>query len=901
LRTRPLRRASLIAFIIALMLCIAPGAQAQAWRSAPESQQFGLPSTQGAASPAAVAGGRKRVIVRLRIPFQPEGQLGRVSAVQSQRAAIDRAQDALMSRLANQDVTRLHTYRYIPYIALEVDDAGLKALTAAPEVASVVEDVAEPPLLDVSNPLIGAPTAWAAGATGTGQTVAVLDTGVAKTHPFLSGKVVSEACYSSTSVLFSSTSLCPGGVSESTLSGSGVNCSTSISGCDHGTHVAGIVAGANATFSGVAPDASLIAIQVFSRFDSSTSCGSTIPCVLTYTSDQIKALERVYALRTIYSIAAVNMSLGGGRSFSACDTDARKAAIDNLRSAGIATVIASGNNGYSDSVSTPACISTAIAVGSTTSFGATDASGDSVPPDEVSYFSNSASMVHVLAPGHFIYSSVPGTGYNYKAGTSMATPHVAGAWAVLKSAVSSASVANVLSALTSTGVPITDSKNGITKPRIQLDDALATLFPAPASLTASGVSQTQITLNWSQTNAYETSFKVERSTNGVSGWTQIGTTAANATSYPDTTAACSTTYYYRVRAANSSFNSAYSNTASATTNACGLTLTLSSNSLSFGDQQVDTTSTAQSVTLTNSSGTTLTLNNITVSGDFARSGGTCPTSFPATLAAEASCTIDVTFTPSTTGARTGALTISSDASGSPHEVSLSGTGAVPAMSLSSSSLSFGDQQVDTTSTAQSVTLTNSGGATLNLSDVTVGGDFARSGGTCPANFPATVAAGASCTIDVTFTPSTTGARTGTLSIDSDASGSPHAVDLFGTGTTTPTPAVVALSASSLDFGSQPVGVTSVAQTITLTNTGGTVLTIADIVASGDFGVETTCGATLAAGASCTITVTFTPTVAGGRTGALTITSDAGDSPHMVGLSGAGAVSFVVLLPLITRP
>jgi subtilisin family serine protease len=787
--------------IIALVLCVPPGSQAQALNSAPESQKPGLSSTRGAESLTTEAGARKRVIVKLRIAFKPEGLLDGVSAVQSQRAAIDQAQNALMSRLSNQNITHIYTYEYIPYIALEVDAAGLQALTAAPEVASVAEDIPEPPLLDISNPLIGAPTAWAAGATGAGQTVAILDTGVDKTHPFLSGKVVSEACYSTTDGLYSSTSVCPGSASESTASGSGLNCSTSISGCDHGTHVAGIVAGnqvtaynsyqgSNKTFSGVAPGASLIAIQVFSRFDSSTYCGGTTPCALTFTSDQIKALERVYALRTTYSIASINMSLGGGQYTAACDADARKAAIDNLRSAGIATVIASGNNGYSDSVSAPACISSAIAVGSTTSYSA------GVPQDQVSSFSNSASMVGLLAPGHFIFSSIPGSSYDYKAGTSMATPHVAGAWAVLKSAASNASVTDVLNALTTTGVPITAVRSGypnITKPRIQVDTALNTLFPAPTSLTASGVSQTQITLSWSQTNAYETSFKVERSPNGTSGWTQIGTAATNATSYPDTTAVCNTTYYYRVRAATISFNSAYSNTASGTSSACGAAVT-----------------------------------------------------------------------------------------------------------LSASSLSFGSQRVGTTSTPQSVTLTNSGSVTLNLSNITVSGDFARSGGSCPTSFPATLTAGASCTISLIFTPSVTGTLTGTLNISSDASGSPHAVSLSGTGTATPPPAAVTPSVSSLDFGNQPVGTTSMSQSITLTNTGGTVLTIDDIVASGDFAVETTCGATLDAGASCTITVAFTPTATGAQTGALTISSDAGDGPHTVTLSGTGTEFFRVLLPLITR-
>ncbi len=161
------------------------------------------------------------------------------------------------------------------------------------------------------------------------------------------------------------------------------------------------------------------------------------------------------------------MSLGGGQYFSACDSTfpSFKAAVDNLRLAGIATVIASGNNGYTNSISFPACISSAISVG------ATDKS------DVVASYSNSASFLNILAPGSSITSSYPGGLYATASGTSMATPHVAGAWAVLKSAKPAATVTEVLNALVSTGKPILDSRNNITKPRIQVDQAVYALVP----------------------------------------------------------------------------------------------------------------------------------------------------------------------------------------------------------------------------------------------------------------------------------------------------------------------------------------------------------------------------------------------------------------------------------------
>jgi len=427
--------------------------------------------------------GSVRVIVGLRIKsFQPEGKLIESSKINAQRQAIARAQDAVMDRLSTFNLRSVRRFQFIPFAAMTVDAAALEDLKNSSDVFDIQEDVAVPAALAESVPLIGAPAAWAAGFSGTGQAVAILDTGVDKTHSFLSGKVVSEACFSSNTLV--SSTLCPNGSTATTVTGSGVNCSSFIEGCIHGTHVAGIAAGkgsSGVTFSGVAKDANIIAIQVFSRFDGFNECKGATPCVRTFTSDQLAGLERVFALRGTFNIASVNMSLGGGRNFSNCDAanQSLKIAIDNLRSVGIATVIASGNDGFKDSISSPACISSAISVGSTG-----DGTGSTLL-DRVSSFSNSASFLSLLAPGDSICSSVPSglfSNANYcllsssgdfalLRGTSMATPHVAGAWAVLKSRKPTATVDEVFAALRDTGVPVTDT-NGITKPRIKLDAAI---------------------------------------------------------------------------------------------------------------------------------------------------------------------------------------------------------------------------------------------------------------------------------------------------------------------------------------------------------------------------------------------------------------------------------------------
>ncbi len=415
----------------------------------------------------ALSQGSVPVIVGLDLAFEPEGVLSGPQAAVQQRATIGSTQGFLLQQLSSYGVTSVKQFQFIPFMALEVDAKALQFLAASPLVQSLVEDVAVPPSLDLSIPLINADDAWAAGYEGAGQAVAILDSGVDSAHAFLSGKVVSEACYSSTTT--DAVTVCPNGLDEQTGPGAGVNCPVSVGGCEHGTHVAGIAAGDGSSFDGVARAADIIAVQVFSRFDDATICSPrSAPCVLAYNSDIILALERVYALRNDFDIAAVNLSLGGGRYYATCDAEeaSRKAAVDNLRAAGIATVAASGNNGYSDSMLAPACISTVISVGSSTSH---------APADNISSFSNSASFLDLLAPGDNIVSSVPGGGYEGWAGTSMATPHVAGAWAVLKSKQPGAPVAEILAALTSTGAPILDGRNGITKPRIDLLAAINSL------------------------------------------------------------------------------------------------------------------------------------------------------------------------------------------------------------------------------------------------------------------------------------------------------------------------------------------------------------------------------------------------------------------------------------------
>ncbi|XCN73675.1 MAG: S8 family serine peptidase [Candidatus Electrothrix aestuarii] len=404
--------------------------------------------------------GSIRLIIKIKTGYRTEGMLASPQAVEKQRNTIARTQNALLNRFASHELSNVKSFTTVPYLAMTVDAAGLETLLNASDlVTSIEEDIPVPPLLNDSVPLINADDVHAQGFDGSGWAVAVLDTGVRSSHEFLdSGKVVSEACYSTTDATNGSTTVCPNGLESQTGTGSGVNCDTSIDGCRHGTHIAGIVAGTGGTTAtkGVAPGADIIAIQVFSRFDSWDFCVYTASCIGSYPSDQLAALERVYELRTTYNIAAVNMSLGGGENTNYCDTDSRKDIIDNLREAGIATVIASGNDRYDDAVGTPACISSAIAVG------ATDDS------DNVASYSNHATIIDLMAPGSGIISSTADSDSSYASisGTSMATPHVAGAFAVLRSKNSIWTVDYIENLLKTTGVDVT--RSGITKPRIDI-------------------------------------------------------------------------------------------------------------------------------------------------------------------------------------------------------------------------------------------------------------------------------------------------------------------------------------------------------------------------------------------------------------------------------------------------
>ncbi|MDH6115224.1 parallel beta-helix repeat protein [Kitasatospora sp. MAP12-15] len=572
------------------------------------------------------------------------------------------------------------------------------------------------------------------------------------------------------------------------------------------------------------------------------------------------------------------------------------------------------------------------------------------------------------------------------------------------------------------------SQGAITGP-INVSNALIEQSPYEAVQwvegTVSGVSLTNVTIAGTGT------FALQEQTGGVATFSNVTATGVGAPSP-----------VYNCEGGNFTVTDGGGNSGISGTPLCGpwpapvyppyppTGVTASPSALNFGSAATGSTSAAQSVTVSNPTGSAAAVSAISTSGDFAQTN-TCGTS----IAAGASCTVGVTFTPTATGARSGSLTV--NAGGVTNTVALAGTGTAPGPVLNASpaNLSFAATVVGSSTAAQTVTVTNSGTSAASVSNVAATGDFSQTN-TC-----STVAVGASCTVNVVFTPTAGGARTGTLTITGNANNSPTTVALSGAGIdsstniaagrpasassangpyvaanlTDPDPstywesqngsfpqwaqvdlgqsyqlgkvvlrlppssawgartetlsllgstdgstfstilgsaeytfdpnagnntvtltfnaataryvrvnitantgwnagqlsdfevfpsggggsnsATLTASPSTLTYPGQTVGTASGAQSVTVTNTGSAAATVTGVTTTGDFAQTDTCGTSIAAGASCTVSVTFTPTATGTRTGSLTVSGNAGNSPLTVALTGTGNPSSTTNLAL----
>ena len=282
-----------------------------------------------------------RVIIVLKNNTSANGNQHKFESIEYRRMVVAVAQADFVRRQGTLLATVSRRFHLAPMLVASVRTSDIATIQRDPAVARVQIDKPHPPALDQSTTLIGSRAANTAGYAGAGTSVAILDTGVRKTHPFLAGQVIAEACFSTTDSGYKRRHFVPR-VPSSTAVNSALPCASDVSGCNHGTHVAGIVAGNRLTIdglamSGVAPDAKLIAVQIYSRFPAGGKyCGAS-DCALSFDSDQIAALEWLYEQRAMPAwgtLASVNMSLGGSLSTTACNTDATAFYIAQLRSVG---------------------------------------------------------------------------------------------------------------------------------------------------------------------------------------------------------------------------------------------------------------------------------------------------------------------------------------------------------------------------------------------------------------------------------------------------------------------------------------------------------------------------------------------------------------------------------------
>lgn len=414
---------------------------------------------------ALAADGHARVIVMTDASQRLEAKLSKAQ-VRAQRSAIADSLDGLHANLAGTGSVKKSELTSVPSATYDVTPAGLNKLLADSNVVSVVLDRHAEGTLASSTSVIDSDLLNAAGVLGNGFDdavtdpfqVAIMDSGVDGGHNAFTGRIVSQAC----SVTDNS---CPGGTNFTTVAGSGEDCTHSTD-CDHGTHVGGIAAGSFFTggHEGVARGSGIIALKVAQDNPASSRWTAQFSAIDT-------ALQHALNLRNgaFPRLAAVNLSIGTNATFTVANQAACNAVdpttvnlFGQLQAAGVAVVVAAGNNGSNNSMSFPGCATNAFAIGAT--------SDADVPAG----FTNSSGGLRWWAPGVSIDAAVPTTNnHDLKDGTSMAAPHVAGSFALLRECVDGNGVpitnAAAAARLDATGVNVT--RNGVTRKRINVLDA----------------------------------------------------------------------------------------------------------------------------------------------------------------------------------------------------------------------------------------------------------------------------------------------------------------------------------------------------------------------------------------------------------------------------------------------
>lgn len=358
---------------------------------------------------------------------------------------IDYVQNEVSDEMGWVNFNEIVKYENVPAMAKTITKEEFQRLSSSNLVQAIYEDSFYERILSKNIESIGLPNIPSAPNgqnSGEGVSVAVIDSGVEYDHPYFENRVVDGAC-------FSKLKSCHNNQMKDFSPKAGRPCS-GVSGCYHGSHVAGIVAGRSTSNSGVAPKANILALNAYSI--QGNRQGFTV-------SDQMSALDWVLKNKTKHNIVAVNMSLGGGFSQTTCNDNPLKRFVDTLLQRGVITVISSGNESKTNGVSKPGCIETAVTVGSLE------------PDGNISRFSNSYAALDIVAPGGKIYSADLNGEYKVASGTSMSAPHVAGAVALLASRFPQASAAQIIESLQQ-GPLFRDPRNGLSHPRLFLPNSI---------------------------------------------------------------------------------------------------------------------------------------------------------------------------------------------------------------------------------------------------------------------------------------------------------------------------------------------------------------------------------------------------------------------------------------------